>query len=111
MPDAPRGNAADGGAADTGPAPDPDESGPTPAAGGPPPDPGGPPPGAGRAPGWREVLALAGLVLAAVFAVEILSSALPPVREAFRGLPVTILALVIGTVGVLLLVARRRPRG
>lgn len=63
-----------------------------------------------RSPGWREVLLVAALVLGAVFAAEILSSLLPPVREAFRALPVTIVALVVGTVGVLVLIAVRRPR-
>jgi len=64
----------------------------------------------GRSPGWREVLGVAAAVLAAVFAVELLSALLPPVREAFRGLPVTIGVLVAGTVGLLLLIALRRPR-
>ena len=63
-----------------------------------------------RDPGWREVLLIAGLVLASVFALELLSAALPPVREAFRGFPVTIVVLVAGTVGILVLVAVRRPR-
>ena len=63
----------------------------------------------GRTPGWREVLVVAALVLAAVFAVEVLSSLLPPVREAFRGFPVTIIVLVVGTVGLLVLLAVRRP--
>jgi len=67
------------------------------------------PPG-GRPPGWREVLVVAALVLAAVFAVELLSAALPPLREAFRGFPVTIVVLVAGTVGLLLVIAVRRPR-
>jgi hypothetical protein len=64
-----------------------------------------------RSPGWREVLLVAALVLGVVFAVEIASSLLPPLREAFRGLPVTIVVLVVGTVGLLLLIALRRPRG
>ena len=63
-----------------------------------------------RPPGWRQVLLVAALVLGAVFAVEVLSSLLPPVREAFRALPITIVALVAGTVGLLLLIAIRRPR-
>ena len=63
----------------------------------------------GRTPGWREVLVVAALVLAAVFAVEVLSALLPPVREAFRGFPVTIIVLVVGTVGLLVLLAVRRP--
>ena len=70
----------------------------------------GAPGGSGRAPGLREVVIVAVLVLAAVFAVEILSSLLPPVREAFRGFPVTIVALVVGTVGLLLMIGLRRPR-
>jgi hypothetical protein len=65
----------------------------------------------GPAPGWREVLAVAVLVLAAVFAVELVSALLPPVRDAFRGLPVTIVILVAGTAGLLLLIALRRPHG
>ena len=64
-----------------------------------------------RAPGWREVLLVAALVLAIVFGVELLSTLVPPVREAFRGLPVTIVVLVAGTIGVLLWIALRRPRG
>jgi len=52
---------------------------------------------------------VAALVLAAVFAVEVLSALLPPVREAFRGFPVTIIVLVVGTVGLLVLLAVRRP--
>ena len=67
-------------------------------------------PGHDRSPGGREVLVVAGMILGAVFAVEILSALLPPVRDAFRGFPVTIAVLVAGTVGVLLLIALRRPR-
>jgi hypothetical protein len=63
----------------------------------------------GRAPGWREVLVVAALVLVAVFAVELLSALVPPVRDAFRGFPVTIVILVVGTVGLLLAIALRRP--
>jgi type IV secretory pathway TrbL component len=57
------------------------------------------------------VLAVAAIVLAVVFAVELLSALLPPVREAFRSLPVTIAILVVGTAGLLLLIALRRPQG
>ena len=67
-------------------------------------------PGHDRSPGGREVLLVAGMILGAVFAVEILSALLPPVRDAFRGFPVTIAVLVAGTVGMLLLIALRRPR-
>ncbi len=68
------------------------------------------PEGESRPPGWRQVLLVAALVLGAVFAVEVLSSLLPPVREAFRALPITIVALVAATVGLLLLIGIRRPR-
>jgi hypothetical protein len=57
------------------------------------------------------VLLVAALVLAVVFGVELLSSLVPPVREAFRGFPLTIVVLVAGTVGLLLWIALRRPRG
>jgi hypothetical protein len=56
------------------------------------------------------VLLVAALVVGAVFAVEVLSAVLPPVREAFRGFPVTIVVLVVGTVGLLLAIGLRRPR-
>lgn len=71
----------------------------------------GPPSGRDRSPGWQEVLLLAGVILVAVFALEIASALLPPVREAFQGFPVTIAVLVAGTVGFLVLgVVRRPPR-
>jgi hypothetical protein len=66
-------------------------------------------PSPGRGPGWRETLLLASVILAAVFALEIASAALPPVREAFGGFPITIAVLVGGTAGILLLAALRRP--
>ncbi len=100
MPDAPEARAPDGAAADA--AGDTHDG----AAASDDREPAGP----GRSPGWREVLAVAVAVLAVVFAVEILSSLLPPVGEAFRGLPVTIVVLVVGTVGLLVLLALRRPR-
>jgi len=72
------------------------------------------PPGAGgapaRAPGWREVLLVAALVLAAVFGVEVLSALVPPLGDLFRSFPTTIAILVAGTVGLLVLIAIRRPR-
>ena len=65
----------------------------------------------GRSPGWREVLLIAAVVLGAVLALELLSTALPPVRDLFRGLPIVIVGLVAGTGAMLLLIAVRRPRG
>jgi Na+/melibiose symporter-like transporter len=63
-----------------------------------------------RSPGWREVLLIAGVILVAVFALEVASAVLPPVREAFGGFPVTIAVLVAGTLGLLLFGIVRRPR-
>lgn len=68
------------------------------------------PPG-GRAPGWREVLLIAAVVLGAVLGLELLSAAFPGLRELFRGSPLVIVGLVAGTAGLLLLIALRRPRG
>jgi hypothetical protein len=65
----------------------------------------------GRGPGLREVLAVAAAVLLAVLAIETLATLVPAVGDAFRGLPVTIVALVVGTAIVLALVLRTRPAG
>jgi Na+/melibiose symporter-like transporter len=72
--------------------------------------PAGTPQGRDRSPGWREVLLIAGAVLVGVFTLEVASALLPPVRDAFRGFPVTIAVLVVGTIGLLLLATLRRPR-
>jgi hypothetical protein len=68
------------------------------------------PPTAGRGPGLREVLAIAVVVVLAVLLVEVLSSLVPGLREAFRAFPLTILVLVVGT-GLVLALVLRRPTG
>lgn len=65
----------------------------------------------GRSPGWREVLLIAAVVLGAVLGLELLSAAVPAVRDLFRGLPLVIVGLVVGTLGLLLAIALQRPRG
>ncbi len=65
----------------------------------------------GRSPGWREVLLIAAAVLGAVLSLELVSAAVPGVRDLFRGLPVVIVGLVAGTGSLLLMIALRRPRG
>lgn len=65
----------------------------------------------GRSPGWREVLLIAAVVLGVVLSLELLTAALPAVRDLFRGLPLVIVGLVVGTGGLLLSIALRRPRG
>jgi hypothetical protein len=57
------------------------------------------------------VLLIAAVVLGAVLALELLSAAVPAVRDLFRGLPLVIVGLIVGTGGLLLVIAMRRPRG
>ncbi len=68
------------------------------------------PPTVGRGPGLREVLAIAVVVVLAVLAVEVLSSVVPGLRDAFRSFPLTVLVLVVGT-GLVLALVLRRPSG
>ena len=60
------------------------------------------------APGWREVLLVAGLVVGAVFGVQVLTSLLPTtIQEVVFHSPLAIIVLVVGTLGVLFRIARR----
>lgn len=54
---------------------------------------------------------MAATVLVAVLAIDVLSTLVPAVGDSFRGLPLTIVALVVGTGIVLALVLRARPVG
>ncbi len=63
-----------------------------------------------RGPGWREVLIIAAGVIGVVFALELASAVLPPVRDAFVTFPTTIVVLVAGTIGVLAFAILGRPR-
>jgi hypothetical protein len=63
-----------------------------------------------RGPGWREAFVIAAGAIAAVFALELASAVMPPVHDAFASLPITIVALVAATIGVLVLTLRGRPR-
>jgi hypothetical protein len=63
-----------------------------------------------RGPGWREVLVIAAGVIGVVFALELASAVLPPVRDAFITFPTTIVVLVAGTIGVLAFAILGRPR-
>jgi len=67
-------------------------------------------PDAAPGPGWRDVLVIAAVVVAIVFALELASALLPPVQDAFVRFPTTIVVLVAGTIGVLSLAILRRPR-
>jgi hypothetical protein len=62
-----------------------------------------------RAPGWREVLIVAAIVVGTVFAVQVLTSLLPTsIQELVFRTPLAILVLVVGTLGLLLRIVRRR---
>ena len=63
-----------------------------------------------RGPGWRDVLVIAAGVIGVVFALELASAVLPPVRDAFVTFPTTIVVLVAGTIGVLAFAILGRPR-
>ena len=66
---------------------------------------------AGSAAGWREVLIVAAIVVGAVFAVQVATSLLPTsLQEVVFRTPLAIIVLVVGTLGLLILVARRPLR-
>jgi len=70
-----------------------------------------PAPETGRAPGWREVLIVAAIVVGAVLGLAVLTSALPPALQdvVFRT-PLAIAVLLVGTIGLLAWLARRDRR-
>ena len=62
-----------------------------------------------RAPGWREVLIVAAIVVGAVFAIQVITSLLPEsIQEIVFHTPLAIIVLVAGTLGLLLRIARRQ---
>ena len=64
----------------------------------------------GSQPGWREVVLLAGAVVAVVLGAAILTSLLPTsVQEIVFRTPVAIGVLVVGTGWVLWRISRREP--
>jgi hypothetical protein len=66
--------------------------------------------GSRRAPGWREVIGIAAVVLAVVFGVELASLLLPPIGALFSSFPTTIVVLVAATVWIVVLAVGRRRR-
>lgn len=65
-------------------------------------------PGSAPAVGWREVLIVAGLVVGLVFAVQVGTSLLPPtIQSVVFHSPLAILVLVVGTIVLLVRIARR----
>lgn len=64
----------------------------------------------GRQPGWREVLVVAAVVVGVVLGLAVLTSVLPTdLQEIVFRTPLTIVVLVVGTVGMLVWLAFRRP--
>lgn len=64
----------------------------------------------GRVPGWREVLLVAAAVVGVVLGAAFLTGVLPAAAQdlVFRT-PVAIVVLLVGTVGLLVSLARRPP--
>jgi hypothetical protein len=69
-----------------------------------------PRPATGRTPGWREVLLVAAVVVGGVLGLAVLTSALPvALQDVVFRTPLAIAVLAVGTVGLLVGLARRRP--
>jgi ABC-type amino acid transport system permease subunit len=62
-----------------------------------------------RAIGWREVLIVAAIAVAAVLAVDALATFVPAVGAVFSGTPVIVILLFIASAVVLWRLAGRRP--
>jgi len=62
-----------------------------------------------RAAGWREVLIVAALAVAAVLAVDALATFVPAIGDLFRGTPVMVVVLIVASALVLWRIAARRP--
>ena len=66
----------------------------------------------GRAPGWRDVLLVATLILVGVLGLAIATSVLPAgLQDLVFRTPLAIVVLVVGTVGLLARLARLARRG
>jgi uncharacterized integral membrane protein len=64
------------------------------------------------APGWREVLTVGAVVVLVVLALAVLTSILPTsLQDVVFHTPLAIVVLLVGTVGLLLWVARRPSPG
>ena len=68
------------------------------------------PGGATRQPGWREVLLVAGAVVAVVLGAAILTSILPTgLQEVVFHSPLAIIVLIAGTAWLMWRISRRPP--
>jgi hypothetical protein len=62
-----------------------------------------------RSVGWREVLIVAAIAVAAVLAVDALATFVPSIGDLFRGTPVMVVLLLGASALVLWRIAARRP--
>ena len=62
-----------------------------------------------RAVGWREVLIVAAIAVAAVLAAQVIATLVPPIGDVVRATPVVVILLVVVTAYVLWRIAARRP--
>lgn len=63
-----------------------------------------------RTPGLREVLVRSAVVVGLVLLVMVVTSLVPPLRDALSALPIAVVVLVVGTLWLLLLLLRDRDR-
>lgn len=62
-----------------------------------------------RSAGWREVLIVAAVAVAAVLGAQVVSALFPAIGNVFRQTPVIVIGLVVATGLVLWRIAARRP--
>jgi hypothetical protein len=62
-----------------------------------------------RAVGWREVLTVAAIAVAAVLAAQVVATLVPPIGDVVRATPVIVVVMVAVTAMVLWRIAARRP--
>ena len=62
-----------------------------------------------RSVGWREVLIVAAIAVAAVLAVDALATFVPSIGDLFRGTPVMVVLLLVASALVLWRIAARPP--
>jgi hypothetical protein len=62
-----------------------------------------------RAVGWREVLSVAAIAVAAVLAVDALATFVPAIGNLFQSTPVIVVVLIVASGVLLWRVASRQP--
>jgi hypothetical protein len=62
-----------------------------------------------RTVGWREVLIVAAVAVAAVLAAQVVATLVPPIGALMRATPVIVVLMVVVTGWVLWRIAARRP--